>query len=270
MGTVPPAFPPCDLTSSPAHRDKIVAMPDAIKRDIYLHIGLPKTGTTSLQRYFLANRDFYRARGVDYFLSGGWKNNAGDLARLILRDGVGETPEAVKVQAAQQLDRFFETSKYPRALFIGEDFSYLRTDRECDDLKRLFRDEENRLHIILVLRDRDAWWESYVFQVMKMAELGTATRNARAHLDRHGWLTDFDTLVAVLKRNFESVSLLEYNEDMIGTFLDHLGLPPAEASDAYRRNRRPGRSEIFRLRLRYWRKKLRFHLKSALGLPTRV
>jgi hypothetical protein len=72
----------------------------AMAKRIILHIGMPKTGTTSLQRAFFSSTQILRARGIAYAIEG-------------LQRGIGhhDLIEAVAERNAKVVDRYFEEAK---------------------------------------------------------------------------------------------------------------------------------------------------------------
>jgi hypothetical protein len=188
-----------------------------------LHIGLHKTGTTSIQHFFHRNIDFYRDRGLHFYLCELGGSNASGIAPLILRDGVMSASQKQIDTTKQHLARFLDATKDFDVLISGEAISYLRTDEECARLKQLFSAHDNNVIILLTLRDKDSFWESYSNQVRKKGSTGTDAENSRYVLDKEGWLTDFSTLTRVLQSNFNDVRIIQYQENMVRHFCNSFG-----------------------------------------------
>jgi hypothetical protein len=194
-----------------------------MKRNVFLHIGLHKTGTTSIQHFFHRNMAFYRERGLQFYLCELGGSNASGIAPLILRKSVmSASPKQVEI-VKEHLTRFLDDTKDVDVLISGEALSYLRTDEECARLKQLFAAEDRNLIILLTLRDKDDFWESYSNQIRKKGGTGTESEDSRYLLDKDGWLTDFDTLTRVLQRNFSDVRIIQYQDSMVRHFCDSFG-----------------------------------------------
>ncbi len=135
--------------------------------DLYLHIGTEKTGTTSVQKFFRANRELLAENGIIYPEAPGRQNHMGLAAsaqdigkRGPLRKslGVRNDAEARKFRAEMLagLAEELAAKPYKRAFMSGEHCSSrLIEDDEVqwlkDQLGRFFDD----IHILIYIRRQD-------------------------------------------------------------------------------------------------------------------
>ena len=125
--------------------------------DITLHVGLPKTGSSTLQRHFYSNREALRRQGVDYpepdpetfdpkhqYLVTGLMRN--DLARL-----------AAVVAATDRPSLLLSTEGLTNHLY---DFSAAALAAFRDTLRG------HKLQCVLMLRCPKAWLRSYYKQII--------------------------------------------------------------------------------------------------------
>ncbi|GEM_PF-641557 len=137
-----------------------------MKKRLYLHIGVHRTGTTSIQNWLHANLVALRRQGVRYAFGRlmhtdlAWKLHSGKLKpeRFIsdlVRDAAGDDIQSVVVS--------------------GEDFSVLRKPEILADLKTHFD-----VTVVCYLRRQDQWMESWYNQHVKWPwnrELSQCDRN---------------------------------------------------------------------------------------------
>ncbi len=112
---------------------------------LLLHIGPPKTGTTSLQAAFWAARDAALAQGVRY---AGWSRHSGRAAMAVAKSspGVKDRPEIRQWDAlVDQVRR----AREPRVVLSSEHLSYAKPPA----ISRVVGDLEPRLiHVVVTLR----------------------------------------------------------------------------------------------------------------------
>ena len=176
-------------------------MSDGAQTTVFLHGGMHKTGSSSIQRYLMDHRQFFEDSGyriVDDLVTGlvtqkrgGISTNSYGLAHLLLREYLA-TPirlrhdEPVRtsadkderVKAVNHILRTFAGSK--NLIISAEAFSFLRTADE----KRRYDDLFYGLQVrpILFLRERQSWVSSWTKQTAKL----------RARFEREGLLIGGD------------------------------------------------------------------------------
>lgn len=245
---------------------------DGAPTTVFLHGGMHKTGSSSIQRYLLDNRQFLEDSGyrvVDDVVTGlvtgkrgGISTNCYGLADLLLREyfatpirlrHAGPVPTSAdrdeRVTAVNQILRTFAGSK--NLIISAEAFSFLKSADE----KRRYDDLFRGLHVqpILFLRERQSWISSWSKQTAKL----------RAKLERKELLIGDDLkgyrenifdlgpnsvvgLESAIRDFFGPDGLyLSYEEVMkrqgstVPAFLGAIGLEPADCPnhDAYWSNR---------------------------------
>ena len=231
---------------------------------VILHIGLHKTGTTSVQHYLRDTVDrLRREHDIAVYkpilhLRNGYVANEVGIA--IARPGVFDAfPEhLVSAELRENFDKqawyarirdwmaeLCETDPAHTLLVSGENISWLRTPEEAARLRAMFPVPDDAIEIVLCLRDTDSWWVSYCNQMTKLSLTGTPGHNSQWHLDRDGWLTDFDGLIAALRTAFPTITLIEYGDAMVATFMEAIG-HPVDLDREIRENRSGARRPLLR------------------------
>ena len=147
-------------------------------KTIYLHIGQPKTGTSSIQLFCARNRDYLRQNGVSYeympyeyrgsrrernarFLTCDLRDEKGNVIPRAREERVPEALELVKKQL-EEYDSVFLTDERLWNHFFDFGFETLQMVKE-------FADANNyRLCILAYLRTQDKWLLSLYRQRIQM------------------------------------------------------------------------------------------------------
>jgi len=151
-------------------------------KTVYLHIGMQKTGTSSIQDALLGKRTPLKAAGVDYLPAmiqprGAHHNAAWDLARH------GRyRPELPGIEA---LLAACWNSEAERIFVSSEDFSFL-DDLTVTELKAMTQGLE--IHPIICIRNQVEWAESMYSQAAKRNFLGSFSEYIATRLTRTGRL----------------------------------------------------------------------------------
>ncbi len=209
------------------------------QRQIILHIGLHKTGTSSFQAVMREHESDFIAAGIAPYLSPTGKTHSKEISLAILRDGVIPTPDKDRLfeKVKQQIAAFASQRTEQKLLFSSEHYSLIRTEAEAARIRGLFPDENLRFVVILVKRDRDAWLSSYRNQVVQSGIAESQNPDSAYYFGKDTWLTDFDTLCDVFARSFDELIVLNYDtRDIISPLLDVLGVKANFRTTAYRRN----------------------------------
>lgn len=226
-------------------------------KKIVLHIGLHKTGTTSFQKFVLENENVFFKKGIHPYkpIYRNHSYTANEIGLSVLRPGVIDDlvkgPWNVDIEffdksqwrdrISARIEEICKTSDCKVLLISGEWMSFIRTQGEIDALKKLFP-SFIETHIVMVRRKKSDWWRSYCSEVAKWKDRipgpVNASRNSHAHLDPSGWLMDFEIVEYLFRKNFNSISTLEYNhKGMVGPLLYEMGITD-EVIDEPRHNSR--------------------------------
>lgn len=124
-----------------------------MKRRLYLHVGVHRTGTTSTQRFMRANFDVLLGKGYLYPF-GVARHNA-----VVARMRYGVLPVA---EFAADLARRMEAKGVQAAILSDEDLSAIRDFGVFEPLAEVFD-----VKIVVMLRRQDLWLESWYLQNVK-------------------------------------------------------------------------------------------------------
>jgi hypothetical protein len=207
--------------------------------EIHLHIGIPKTGTTSVQVDVIENRDHYEDYGISYFPAflNGYDHHA--LARALH----GGDRAAVSRAFAENLKPESATD-----VLISSEMLYhlgVVTDLiECMPARCL-----PLVHVIMYVRRQDQYLESLAKQYKKMGMLEgsmagyiEANRQAGAYASFIEKLHKVAPSVIVTCRPFEPALLV--GGDIVADFRSILNVPLPKvpmASSHWARNKAPSR-----------------------------
>lgn len=128
-------------------------------KTLYLHIGLPKTGTSSIQQFFELNRTLLQDNGYLYPQTG--------IAKGSGHARIAEEVKNNKKQVLKYLKKELNNSKCDKFVISSENFFAF----EEAAIKRLYRQlYRYRVYVIVYLRRQDARVESGYLQVLRDAE----------------------------------------------------------------------------------------------------
>jgi len=222
------------------------------KPDLILHIGLSKTGTSSIQRVLGARREALRAMGVCYPLSPGWANHGLLPASMVPVTQLGHFNPSVwdGMAPAARLARFrqdfaAELAQMPagtRILLISAEqiSGLLNTPALIGQLRDLLAPHVGRMRVLVYLRRQDAHFASGYTQALRVANIGPpmlpqggpeVLRHYDYALLLDNWAQVFGD-AAVEPRIFERESLVR--GDVVDDFLAAAGIPldvPADDPD---------------------------------------
>lgn len=193
-----------------------------LRKTVVLHIGLPKTGSTSLQFNLGVNRRRLRHQGFDYFLGKfGNRLNHVELYLSCLRDGV-ETigrrrwnidQKDLYRETRSRVRVFIERSGVDCHVFSTEGLSFLRTTEELAQLKLLFPDDVG-FKVIFIERDKAAWLASWKRQIEAVSGRCVSSDPMSAlYVEQDTWLIEFGELKSVWANSFDDFLVLPYVKD---------------------------------------------------------
>jgi len=156
-------------------------------KDIFIHIGLPKTGTTYLQKYV-----FPKIKGVNYL-----SPLQIAMPNYILSVEVDDRPLLIS-------DEYLSTN------YFVDSKGHMHGSRYtiAENLKKIFPDAS----IIIVLREKEQWLKSFYLQYLKSVyRTPISFEKFKKGLKENGTL-DFEKYIEYLKENFRRVLVLDYEE----------------------------------------------------------
>ncbi|RME17662.1 MAG: hypothetical protein D6801_02920, partial [Alphaproteobacteria bacterium] len=164
------------------------------KKNLYLHVGTHKTGTTSFQKSLRANRAGLIRQGFFpfgvRFKTGGKPRkrlsyHAFSLTHIILRPelagnrraslGLDTAPEAVAELRARLLRRL-RAREEESIIVSAESLCFLRTPEEKGELQRFLADVGRAVKVVLVFRNEADWRASWTNQLTKNRPEGSRGR----------------------------------------------------------------------------------------------
>ncbi|MGD9671301.1 MAG: hypothetical protein AB7U75_20010 [Hyphomicrobiaceae bacterium] len=204
-------------------------------RNVIIHIGTHKTGTTSLQALLHKNRRAMKRQGFEYYDGTLSEKNHYDLNLAVVRGGV-ETFANYNRGTADQLEIYNNvrekiTAQMRRSsahtfVFSNEGLSYLRTKQECERLKSLFTEQNIKFKILLVLRNKEDFLRSYKNQLLKdPRRTPSSNKKSGLYVESDTWLLDFDELQSAYESVFSDVVTIDYVEQgLLSKLLAEIGL----------------------------------------------
>lgn len=185
---------------------------------VWLHIGTPKSGTSSLQKYLVAHCDALTGQGLAYLTPPG-KTSSNDLAIAINR----ARPELVDL--ARGMDREIAQRPEKIALISSEMFYGIDPDTVLKLMPAL---ADRPLKVLVYLRRQDRYIESMFLQKSKNGRFKGSVSDYIAKFDGSG--SDFHAMLApwhdrgvLVPRVLERDKLIR--GDVIADAFAQMGLP---------------------------------------------
>jgi hypothetical protein len=225
-------------------------------RQLYLHIGLHKTGTSYLQKFLLDNRKLLSSAGLELApVQSGSKGAHHDLAAALTSNG----PRAFL--------RGLDWTKADNALASSETLSHAFRDPSLAlDLRREATKQDIRLVIVLFLRRQDFLKESVFSEVVKTWYCGSIR-------DEKHYDYDFNRRLINLEGAFgrENIKLCLYRDNartpLSGPLLEQLelSLNPEQLTEVAHQNvRMHRRKTLFMSQVPKRDKKLFWHVLETV------
>ena len=189
-------------------------------RDVVLHIGTHKTGTTSFQATLAASAASLASHGVHVFQSGltkrtGWSH---ELALISLRSELNIPlrnmfpDSSLPSMQRQMLQDCISQMQSParRVVASHEALSFIRTRQEVEAL------DGRVCKVVCVLRDAESFLQSWKNQLAKTKQATSSAHfESFMNTDPDSWIVDWDELIGayagVLGR--EAVTVLDYERE---------------------------------------------------------
>jgi hypothetical protein len=188
-----------------------------------VHVGIHKTGTSSIQAFLHANRVRLRDAGLEFYTGRFQPSNHVEVHAAAMRfDRLSPfkarrrvvVDEAFRAETTQRVQHFVRQSTAPRVLFSAEGLSYLRHTDEFERLKAMMPTE---IQVIMYLRERAAFLESYRAEIAKLPISPVASSGGSfADVSDGTWLVDYEDRVERFRQAFgqEKVIVLDYDREM--------------------------------------------------------
>lgn len=213
------------------------------KRNLFLHIGNNKTGSTSIQGFFAKNREQLKSVGILYPETGNFLDTHYKISGAL---GIGVKPQMDVENYTQEsllasLNSEIASCESINTLVISSEYFMLTKD--ASPVREFFRDFN--VKIVIYLRRHDEWYESLYNQVIKTTDKRFWKKGLKNYIEYikserpfpvdyefliNVWETAFGTENIII-RPFESAQF--YKEDLGLDILNSIGintgnLPPLE------------------------------------------
>jgi hypothetical protein len=209
------------------------------EKRIVIHVGIHKTGSTSIQEFLGAHRAALRTLNIDFYSGAYLPNNHVELhvaAMRLERTSPFKLGKAILVDdmyregVQARVRQYIAQSPCPCVVFSAEGLSYLRYEDEMNRLRAMF--PEGRIEIVIYLRDAVSFLASYKRMMTKHKMPATIERDSFLYTGEDSWLVDFESRLAGFRNAFgaQNVIALDYNHEVstagnvIPSFLRVLGV----------------------------------------------
>jgi hypothetical protein len=212
-----------------------------MSRDLYLHIGTEKTGTTSIQRFLKSNRELLASNGILFPTSPGNMNHMALTVAAQDEDVQGPLRKIFKVldpievrqfraRLRADMDAELKDARYPKTIMSGEHCSSrLLDDREVERLKGMLTPYFDRIRIIVYIRRQDDFLLSTYSTTIKVGgtrQLGIpAARRMENRYDHWELLSRWARVFGrenIICRKYDKQTLK--GESVVTDFLDAAGI----------------------------------------------
>lgn len=208
-----------------------------------VHIGQPKTGTTSIQQFLRDQKETLKRQGVfvpDRLL--GFNNpshfmlnvySLEDHRRSPMKDQLlkkvgNEEVERLKSALPAEVEVIYAQAKKEacnRIIWTNEGLFLLNSLMEYKDLTGLFCPHSKRVHSVCVLRDKNSFLKSFQQELMHQDIATNNDIDSYTYLKEDSWLIDYDRKKALLSEAFDQAVFLAYDStDIIKPFLQALNI----------------------------------------------
>lgn len=212
-------------------------------KNLYLHIGTHKTGSTSLQRFLQEHLQLLTDQSYAFYQGTHIPENHIELYLAAMRserDSFAKQSQGETVSGENYFDEiklriksFFNEYNGFNAIFSTEGLSLLRYPDEICRLKEILGTHSKKIKIILYLRNRKDFLESYRKQLRKVpGRVPSKEYSSALYVEDDTWLIDYDQLIEVYAASFgrEAISVIDYDEQMrtrgniIPSFIEQLNI----------------------------------------------
>jgi len=195
----------------------------APEKRIVIHVGVHKTGSTSIQEFLRAHRTTLHELGTDFYLGVHFPSNHVELHTATMRvdraspfklDRDLRVDEAYRQQVKERVSTYVRNTTCQCVVFSAEGLSYLRYQDEMERLKAMF--PEGRIEIVMYIRDARSFLASYRKEMKKHVMPEVIDKDSFAYTGEDSWLVDFDSRLSAFRGTFgaQNVRSLDYDEEL--------------------------------------------------------
>ena len=205
---------------------------------VTLHIGLHKTGTTSIQHFLHAHRLKLSGCGIACYAGAHMPENHVELHTAALQKDrltpfkimSGVIADHAYFEAVRaRVREFLSASTGMRPVFSAEGLSYIRHPEEIDRLSHILSGRPIR--IIVYLREPERFRASYAAALRRQRNAPTDDPESFAYVAEDSWLFDYEKRLRVFEESLgpQNVTKVGYDEavakdgSVIPSFIAALG-----------------------------------------------
>lgn len=197
-------------------------------KTIHIHMGLGKTGTSTLQAYLTRHRDLLSAQGMHYLDAGGGANGVGnqDLARALIEDRPPYVPPTANPESALESARRELASVNSDSILVSSENFALASPQTVHDF--FASAGAFRFRILFFVRSQDELLESEFNQLTKVRVFHRSLRD----FGRELFMGDFHSFARRWEAVFgrENMACAVYDAGGDSLLKDFLGLLPLDES----------------------------------------
>jgi hypothetical protein len=192
-----------------------------------LHIGLPKTGTTAIQKWCFQNTDYLRENRSEYPRSD--LPHADPKHSFILTELLNGK--------FQRISDALKNDHCERIIFSNEALSIFLSEIKKESIDRLIREAKGRdIAIVLSLRTDDDWaaslYKQSIINPNRNSPINAIGKDFEEFLriPRIKELLDHDFLIKSISEKFKTkrILLMVDSKDSVTDFLSTIGIPPSK------------------------------------------
>lgn len=192
-------------------------------KNIYLHIGTHKTGSTAIQAFLQKESKLLNSKGYEFYNGYHLKKNHVELFLSSMRENrdsfskekfnIGKQSEYIKTIREKVL-LFIKKSDKQNLILSTEGLSLLRYEDELDILRSIIDADNNNVTLILYTRDKKGYMESYKKQIKKNNRPFSNDPESVFYVEQDSWLIDYSSLKEAYANAFGSENLICIDYDI--------------------------------------------------------
>lgn len=207
-------------------------------KNIIIHAGLHKTGSTSIQGFLGKHRETLLCHGIDFFTGAHFPNNHVEIhaaAMQLERTSSFKTystlsfDEQYRQRTEAHIKNYIANSNCNTLVFSAEGISLLRYEDEISRLQAMF--SPHPIQLIIYMRDLHSYRISYRNELLKHKQPEHISKNSFLYAKDDSWLFNLDQRISAFQDVFghSHVTLISYNDalqiekNVIPSFLRAIG-----------------------------------------------